>query len=106
MIIYTGVVFIAGSIDIILMLLITWIFFVLQYYLIINLEEKTLLSIFGDEYNKYMKNVPKLFPRLRIWKNKEQYVPMSFIKTIKTEKRTLQNIVLLITIIYIRYYIK
>ena len=47
-----------------------------------------------------------LFPRLRIWKNKEQYVPMSFIKTIKTEKRTLQNIVLLIIIIYIRYYIK
>ena len=106
MIIYTGVVFIAGSIDIISMLLITWIFFVLQYYMIINLEEKTLLSIFGNEYNKYIKNVPKLFPRLRIWKNKDKYIPMSLIKTIKTEKRTLQNIILLITIIYIRYYIK
>ena len=106
MIIYTGVVFIAGSIDIISMLLITWGFFVLQYYMIINLEEKTLLSIFGNEYNKYMKNVPKLFPRLRIWKNKDKYIPMSLIKTIKTEKRTLQNIILLITIIYIRYYIK
>ena len=106
MIIYTGVVFIAGSIDIISMLLITWIFFVLQYYMIINLEEKTLLSIFGNEYNKYIKNVPKLFPRFRIWKNKDKYIPMSLIKTIKTEKRTLQNIILLITIIYIRYYIK
>ena len=105
MIIYTGVVFIAGSIYMRSMLLITWIFFILQYYMIINLEEKTLINIFGNEYNNYMKNVPKLFPRLSAWENKDKYIPMSFIKTVKTEKRTLQNIVLLMIIIYVRHHI-
>jgi hypothetical protein len=52
-----------------------------------------------------MKNVPKLFPRLSAWENKDKYIPMSFIKTIKTEKRTLQNIVLLMIIIYVRHHI-
>ena len=106
MIIYTGVVFIAGSNNIILILLITWFFFTIQYYLIINLEEKTLIDIFGLEYKNYINNVPKLLPRLSPWEHKGTYVPIKLMKTIKTEKRTLQNIVLLILIIYLKHYIK
>jgi len=105
MIIYSGVVFIAGSLNILFTLIITWGFFTIQYYLIINLEQNTLIDIFGNEYEKYINNVPKLFPRLRSWKNKDKYRPMKFSKTIKTEKRTLQNIILLILIIFIKHYL-
>jgi len=106
MIIYSGVVFVAGSLNILSMLIVTWAFFIIQYYLIINLEQNTLIDIFGKEYKNYMNNVPIFFPRLTSWKNKDKYVPMKFSKTIKTEKRTLQNIILLIMIIYFKHYLK
>ena len=106
MIIYSGVVFVAGSLNIFSMLIVTWAFFIIQYYLIINLEQNTLIDIFGKEYKNYMNNVPIFFPRLTSWKNKDKYVPMKFSKTIKTEKRTLQNIILLILIIYFKHYLK
>ena len=106
MIIYSGVVFVAGSLNILSMLIVTWSFFIIQYYLIINLEQNTLIDIFGKEYKNYMNNVPIFFPRLTSWKNKDKYVPMKFSKTIKTEKRTLQNIILLILVIYFKHYLK
>ena len=106
MIIYSGVVFVAGSLNILSMLIVTWAFFIIQYYLIINLERNTLIDIFGKEYKNYMNNVPIFFPRLTSWKNKDKYIPMKFSKTIKTEKRTLQNIILLILIIYFKHYLK
>ena len=106
MIIYSGVVFVAGSLNILSMLIVTWSFFIIQYYLIINLEQNTLIDIFGKEYKNYMNNVPIFFPRLTSWKNKDKYIPMKFSKTIKTEKRTLQNIILLILIIYFKHYLK
>ena len=106
MVIYSGVVFVAGSLNILSMLIVTWAFFIIQYYLIINLEQNTLIDIFGKEYKNYMNNVPIFFPRLTSWKNKDKYVPMKFSKTIKTEKRTLQNIILLIMIIYFKHYLK
>ena len=106
MIIYSGVVFVAGSLNILSMLIVTWAFFIIQYYLIINLEQNTLIDIFGKEYKNYMNNVPIFSPRLTSWKNKDKYVPMKFSKTIKTEKRTLQNIILLIMIIYFKHYLK
>ncbi len=102
MIIYTGVVYVAGSHNILSMLIITWTFFIIQYYLIIKLEQNRLIEIFGKEYKAYMDNVPILFPRLSPWINKDKYVPMKLLNTIKTEKRTLQNIILLIIIIYFK----
>ena len=101
-IIYTGVVYVAGSYNILSMLIITWTFFIIQYYLIIKLEQNRLIEIFGKEYKAYMDNVPILFPRLSPWINKDKYVPMKLLKTIKTEKRTLQNIILFIIIIYFK----
>ena len=102
MIIYTGVVYVAGSYNILSMLIITWTFFIIQYYLIIKLEQNRLIEIFGKDYKAYMDNVPILFPRLSPWINKDKYVPMKLLNTIKTEKRTLQNIILLIIIIYFK----
>jgi hypothetical protein len=43
--------------------------------------------------------VPKLFPRLSAWKGDSQISPKGLISTLKTEKRTLQNIFMIASII-------
>tara|TARA_Y100001970_G_scaffold163601_1_gene199944 strand:- start:68 stop:649 length:582 start_codon:yes stop_codon:yes gene_type:complete len=103
MIIYCGVVFIAGGNYIWELLLITFIYFSFQYLMIISLEENTLKKLFKKSYKRYCLTVPRLFPKKLFWINnyKKQ---KSLIKTIKTEKRTLQNIFLIILIILSKNY--
>ena len=103
MLIYNGIVLIAGASNIFALLMLTWLFFIIQYFLIIKLEEQTLTRIFGATYLDYTKNVPRLFPRLFRWKSNDIRQPMTFLKTLHTEKRTLQNIVIFLIFIYIRY---
>lgn len=100
--IFSGIVLVAGAPNIWVMLAVTWIFFIVQYALIIDLEEKTLTGLFSDEYEKYKQNIPRLFPRFFSWKNDDECKPMDLLKTLKTEKCTLQNIVLIIVFILIR----
>ena len=100
---YNGIVLIAGANNILAMLMLMWLFFIIQYFLIINLEEQTLTRIFGTRYINYTKNVPRLFPRLFRWQSDDIRQPMTFLNTLRTEKRTLQNIVIFLIIIYIRY---
>lgn len=99
---FSGVVFVAGAPNIWVMLAVVWIFFITQYTLIISLEEETLVGLFGDDYNTYRKNVPRLIPRLSPWKNNDKRLPLAFLKTLKTEKRTLQNIILILLFVVIR----
>ncbi len=47
------------------LLLIVWLFFGVQYYFIIKLEEEKLGEIFGDSYLEYCREVPRILPRLR-----------------------------------------
>ena len=98
-IIYTGTVFFAGGIWMWHILPLVTIFFIFQYYHIISLEEETLKMKFKDQYEFYFRNVPQLFPRLSPWDGGGQTKPKSLISTIKTEKRTLQNIFLIFFII-------
>ena len=77
-------------------------FFLIQYSLIISLEEETLKGLFGNNYEVYKENVPAIFPRLTRWKNNDKRNPQTLLKTIKTEKRTLQNVVLVITLVVLR----
>ena len=98
-IIYIGFVFFSGGAFIWEISILTILFFVFQYYHIISLEEETLIDIFGNDYETYKKNVPKLFPKLKQWKNKNKIEPLNIYKTIKTEKRTLQNIFIISAII-------
>jgi len=102
MVIYTGVVLFAGAPSVIAMMILTWSFFVIQYSLIVSLEEETLRDLFGEEYRVYCKYVPRLLPRLSAWENDDNRVPASFSKTFKVEKRTLQNIALILIIILLR----
>ena len=75
------------------------IYFIIQYYFIINLEEETLIKKFGKDYTDYKDNVPALLPRLTKWDGNDNRSPINIIKTLKTEKRSLQNIVFTILLI-------
>ena len=102
MLMYNGIVLIAGASNILTMLTLTWLFFIIQYLLIIDLEEKTLTSLFGNTYINYKKNVPRIFPRLFRWESDDSSQPMTLLKTLYTEKRTLQNVILFFLLIYMR----
>ena len=105
MIIYCGVVLVAGGQVVWPLLFIVFAFFTLQYSMIISLEEETLVKLFGKEYLLYRENVPRLLPRLNsAWLKNDERVPLTFIETLQTEKRTLQNIIIIIILIGVKNY--
>lgn len=91
-IIYAGMVLIAGGEFVWILLPVTLTFFFLEYGLIISLEEETLRQKFNKEYGEYLSMVPRLIPRVSPWKGGSETVPMTIEKTLRTEKRTLQII--------------
>lgn len=91
-IIYAGMVLIAGGEFVWILLPATVTFFFLEYGLIVSLEEETLRQKFNEEYGEYLSMVPRLIPRVTPWKGGSETVPMTIEKTLLTEKRTLQII--------------
>ena len=104
MIIYSGVVILAGGPFVREILLFTLIFFIFQYYMIISLEERTLRKLFKIKYIKYCSKVPRLFPKKLYW-NVKINQSNTILKTFKTERRTLQNIFLMISLILLKTYL-
>ena len=102
MLMYLGIVIIAGSPNLMLMVLATMSFFIIQYSLIISLEEEKLDELFGPEYVAYKSNVRAILPRFTRWKTDDDRRPLSIMKLVKTEKRTLQNVAFILTLIVIR----
>ena len=100
--IYVGFAFVAGSVYVVTITLITLVYFLIQYSLIISLEEEALEEKFGDEYIAYKKLVPSILPRLNNKFRNYDTIPSSLAKTIKTEKRTLQNIFLVSLLLFLR----
>ena len=103
--IYGGVVLFSGGEYMIQLFFIVIIFFVFQYSMIVSLEEEKLLTLFGQSYLEYKKNVPRIIPRIKAWDNNQKRDPIRLYKTIKTEKRTLQNMFLIIFLIISKEYI-
>ncbi len=81
------------------------LFFFLQYYLIVNQEEKYLVEKFSEQYKEYCKNVPAFIPRLAPYKNPDVVQPPFSIKAgIRSETRSIQaflGIALLLIILWI-----
>ena len=102
MFMYIGIALVAGAPNIIFMILIIFSFFMIQYILIVSLEEETLTNLFGEAYIDYKKNVPPIFPRITPWKNKTERKRTLLLKTLKTEKRTLQNVFLILALIFLK----
>jgi len=102
MIIYCGIVLIAGGHYMWELFILVFAFFTFQYSMIISLEEDTLDGLFGEDYTTYKQNVPRLFPRLTPWIGTDDRLPSPLMKTLKTEKRTLQNLTLILTLILVK----
>tara|TARA_B100001248_G_scaffold115447_1_gene86381 strand:+ start:877 stop:1464 length:588 start_codon:yes stop_codon:yes gene_type:complete len=104
--IYSGMVLLAGGMYMVELLIFVVVYFIFQYSMIISLEEEKLSTLFGTNYLLYKNNVPRLLPLIRPWDSELKISPASISKTFRTEKRTLQNIFLLIIIIVSKPYIK
>jgi len=102
MFMYVGVVFIAGAANILLMAATTLAFFTVQYSLIIALEEEKLEELFGRKYQIYKKNVPAVFPRALRWEGADNQTAKGIIKNLRTEKRTIQNVMFILLLIILR----
>ena len=60
MLMYNGIVLIAGASNIFSILMLTWLFFIIQYFLIINLEEQTYRRT--NRILKFVFSIRSLFP--------------------------------------------
>jgi protein-S-isoprenylcysteine O-methyltransferase Ste14 len=84
-----------------------FIFFYIQYTLIISLEEEALLKKFGEQYLRYVGSVPRFIPTIRKYTQSDHAQPEhSWKKGFESEKRTLQAIAILIICIGILWYVR
>ncbi len=83
------------------------VWFVFQYTLIIGIEQEFLESKFGRIYEEYKENVPKIIPRLLPYKTYiEQNIEPDFKKGLKSERRTMQAILVIAIIAFIIHMVK
>lgn len=82
------------------LLLVALVYFIVQYALIVSLEEEFLENEFGTVYLEFKKNVPRFFPRLRSYQHPDQdHQKPNWGEALRSERRTFQAIVLLIVIL-------
>ncbi len=82
------------------------LYFSFQYHFIVKEEENYLHKTFGSFYNEYVKNVPRFLPRLLPYKNPEIVQPVFKPKEgLRSERRTLQALILISAIIVILWII-
>ena len=106
-IIYIGIVIFSGGGDLLFeILVVTLIFFIIQYSLIISLEEEVLKKKFGREYDIYSNSVPRLIPLILPWKGRTIINPRSWRKTLMIERRTLQSMSFSLLLILLRDFFK
>ena len=102
-VIYIGIVIFSGGGDMFCeLLLLTITFFLLQYSLIISLEEEVLKNKFGKEYDLYKESVPRLIPTVLPWSDRIIIKPRSWRKTFMIERRTLQSMLFSLLLILLR----
>jgi len=82
------------------------IFFYVQYNFIVSEEEKYLHNTFRQEFENYVKNVPRFFPRLTKYKSENAVQPpFNFKAGLRSEKRSLQAFgIVALTIILLWYF--
>ena len=82
------------------------LYFSFQYHFIVKEEENYLHKTFGSFYNEYVKKVPRFLPRLLPYKNPEIVQPLFKPKEgLRSERRTLQALILISAIIVILWII-
>jgi protein-S-isoprenylcysteine O-methyltransferase Ste14 len=82
-----------------------FIFFAVQYHFIVSEEEKYLAKTFGDEFEKYIKNVPGFFPRITKYKSgNAQQPPFNLTAGLRSEKRSLQAFIIVAGTIFFLWF--
>ncbi len=83
------------------------LYFFIQYYFIIKIEEQFLLEKFGKDYSDYKKNVHAIIPGLTPYKNPAVVQPAFNLKAgLRSEKRSLQAFLGTSLIIFLIWLIK
>ncbi len=104
MIMYFGFGIISNSL---ILALIGLLYFLFQYSLIVSLEEESLFKKFLDEYVEYYSEVPRFIPKMKKYKSRtSQHIGIDWKKGIRSEKRTLQAICLVTTLLGIIWYLR
>ncbi|HEY5616182.1 MAG TPA: isoprenylcysteine carboxylmethyltransferase family protein [Bacteroidota bacterium] len=81
----------------------TVVYFLVQYSLIVSLEEQFLEKEFGAGYLEYKKNVPRFFPRLLPYETPAQTGQKpNWTEAVRSERRTLQAILLVSIALLVR----
>lgn len=83
------------------LMLLTVLAFAFQYYCIVKYEEKLLVERFGAEYQQYMQRVPAWLPS-RLPSLAEVEWPETFSPALKSERRTLAAVALMLFALMIR----
>ena len=105
MLIYVGVALVAGGPWMWQMVVIAIAFFTWQYSQIITLEEDTLTTLFGDEYEEYREHVPRFIPRLRPWRKPgESTERLPLRKAVRPEKSTWINMGIILILIAAKWF--
>jgi protein-S-isoprenylcysteine O-methyltransferase Ste14 len=74
---------------------VAFVFFTVQYTLIVSLEEEYLMKTFGDDYRRYVKAVPRFLPTFKKFPGSTNIQPdLDWIRGIISEKSTLLAITL------------
>ncbi len=102
--IYVGFSFMFGASHELIMAISIFSFFMIQYFIIVSLEEETLFDLFGQEYLIYRENVRAIVPRITPWRNDNisQQSPAAIV--FRTERRTLQAIIIMSLLLVVRVF--
>jgi protein-S-isoprenylcysteine O-methyltransferase Ste14 len=83
-----------------------FIFFLFQYHVIVKEEEKFLMEKYQAEYDNYRRHVPRFFPRLTPYRNKNLEQPsFNLKKGLSSEKRTFQALGFVSVTIFLLWFI-
>lgn len=102
MCIYTGAAIISNT-WLPWLIFIIWIFFGVQYHLIVKLEEEKLQELFGNSYLEYKNKVPRFFPRFSPLKVENPVNP-DFTNALKSEKSTFISILVILSLMGLRMF--
>ena len=82
-------------------------FFLVQYSMIVTKEEEYLRSTFGDEYERYVKEVPRFIPCFSLYSGEHSFHRDSDLsRGLHSERRTLQAFTIIAAVITIIYFVK
>jgi protein-S-isoprenylcysteine O-methyltransferase Ste14 len=75
-----------------------WLFFGIQYHLIVDLEEEKLAELFGDQYLQYKSKVPRFIPMINALKDQTDTQP-NYAMALKSEKSTFMSFATIIILL-------